>query len=67
MHPYEGVQENMLKAWYFTKDKTCRRYFDNNLQKTFRTNILEDGTGQIDLVVVLMVGLWLKVQMEIVD
>ena len=51
MHPYEGVH----------------RYFDNNLQKTFRTNILKDGTGQIDLVVVLMVVLWLKVQMEIVD
>ena len=66
-HPYKGFQKNMLKVWHFTKDKTCHRHFDNNLQKSFRTNILGDGTRQIDLVVVLMFGLWLKVQMEIVD
>ena len=50
----------MLKAWAFTKNRLCHRYFDNNLQKIFRTNILQNGTGQIRLIVVLMVGLWLK-------
>ena len=57
----------MLKAWYFTKNKLCHRCIDNNLQKILRTNILENGTGQILLIVVLMVDLWLKLQMEIVD
>ena len=50
----------MLKLWDFTKNKLCHRYFDNNLQKIFRTSILENGTGQILLIVVLMVGLWLN-------
>ena len=31
-------------------------YFDNNLQKAFGTSILENGTGKILLIVVLMVG-----------
>ena len=66
-HPSKGVQKNMLKALDFTKNKLCHRYFDNNLQKIFRTNILENGTGQMLLIVVLMVALWLKLQMEIVD
>ena len=52
----------MLKAWDFTKIIT-----DNNLQKIFETNILEDGIGYMLLIVVLMVGLWLKLQIEIVD
>ena len=59
-HPSKGVQKNMLKTWDFTKNKPCYRYFDNNLQKIFRRNILENGTGQIYLIVVLMVGLCLK-------
>ena len=57
----------MCKAWDFTKNKLCYRYFDNNFQKNFRTNILENGTGQIILIVVLMADLWLKLQMKIVD
>ena len=45
----------------------CHRCFDYNLQKNFRTDIPENGTGQILLIVFLMVGLWLKFQMVIVD
>ena len=51
----KAVQKNMLKAWDFTKNKFCHRCFDNNLQKIFRTNILENDTGQILLIVVLIV------------
>ena len=65
--PSKGAQKNILKAWDFTKNKLCHRYFDNNLQKIFRTNILENGTGQILLIVVLMVDLWLKLQIETID
>ena len=36
------------------------------LQKIFRTNIVENGRGQILLLVVLMIDIWLKLQMEIV-
>ena len=36
----KGVEKNVLKAWNFTKNRLCHRYFDNNLQKIFRTNIL---------------------------
>ena len=43
----KGTQKNMLKTWDFTKNKLCHRYFDSNLQKIFRTNILKNGTGQI--------------------
>ena len=57
----------MLKAWDFTTNKLCHRYFENNLQKIFPTNILENGTGWIPLIAVLMVGLCLKFQTEIVD
>ena len=49
----------------FTKNKLCHRCLDNNLQKIFSTNILEDGTGQILLIAVLMAHLRLKLQMEI--
>ena len=35
----------MLKAWNFTTYKLHHRYFDNNLQKNFRTNILESDTA----------------------
>ena len=55
----KGVQKNTLKAWNFTKYKFCYRSFDNSLQKSFRTNILESNAAQILLTVVLMVGLCL--------
>ena len=67
MYPSKGVQKNMLKAWEFTKNKLYHQKFVSNLQKIFQTNILETGTRQILLIAVLMVGLWLKLQMEIVD
>ena len=44
-------------------EKVCHRYFDNKLQKLFGTKISENCNGQI----LLMAGLRLKVQMEIVD
>ena len=53
-------QKIKLKAWDFTQNKLCHRYFDNNLHKIF-----ENGTGQIILIFVLMVGLRLRLQMEI--
>ena len=31
----------MWKAWDFTKNKHCHKHFDNNLQETLQTNILE--------------------------
>ena len=43
-YPSKSVQRNMLKAWDFTKNKLCQRCFDNNLQKIFQKNILENGT-----------------------
>ena len=59
-HLSKGFQKNMLKAWDFTKNKLCHRYFDFT-KNILPTNILENDTGQI------MVGLWLKLQMGIVD
>ena len=47
----------MLKVWDFTKNKLRHRYIDNNLQKIFGTNVLENGTGQMRLIVVLMIDL----------
>ena len=35
----------MLKAWNFTACKPHHRYFDNNLQENFRTNLLESDTA----------------------
>ena len=58
-------QKIKLKAWNFTQNKLCHRHFDNNLLKIFQTNIFENGTGQIILIFVLMVGLRLRLQMEI--
>ena len=57
----------MRKTWDFTKNKLCHKYFDNNLQEILQTNIIENVTGQIFLIVALVVGLLLKLQMEIVD
>ena len=67
MYPSKGVQQNMRKTWHFTKNRLCHKYFDINLQEIFRAIILQNGTGQILLIVVLMIGLWLKLQMKIVD
>ena len=50
----------MLKAWHFTRNKLRYRCIDNNLQKIFQKNVLENDTGQILLVVVIMVDLELK-------
>ena len=66
-HSFKGVQKNMLKVWHFTKNKICRRCFDNILQKLFRTKIFKNSNGQILLIVVLLFGLWLNLQMERVD
>ena len=57
----------MLKAWNFTENKTSHKYFDNNLKKIFRKKILKDSKRQKILIIALMIGLWLKPQMEIVD
>ena len=57
----------MLKALDFTKKKLCHKYFDSNLSKIFQTNILENGIEHILFIVVLIVGIWLKLQMELVD
>ena len=60
-HPSKSAQKNMLKASGFTKNKRCQRYLDKLFSENFQTNILENGTVQI------IVGLWLKFQIEIVD
>ena len=44
-NPSIRVQKNMLKAWNFASYKHDHRYFDNNMQKIFRTNILESDTA----------------------
>ena len=66
-HPSKSLQKNLLKAWNFTENKICHRCFDNNLQKPFRTKILKNSNRETLLIVALMVGLLLKLQMEIVD
>ena len=48
------------------KNKIFHRCFDNNLQKLFRTKILKNSNKKILLIVVLMVRLRLKLQMDIV-
>ena len=55
MHPSEGAQKNILKAWNCAKINSATD--DNNLLNIFLTNVSENGTGQILLIVVLMVGL----------
>ena len=54
-HPSKGVQKNMMKACNFTKCKLRHRWFHNDLQRNFQTNIIENDTAQILLIVVLMV------------
>ena len=61
----KGFQKNILKAWDFIKNKLSHKYFDKKLQKIFGTNIPENDTGQILLIVVLMIGLQLKLQIKI--
>ena len=63
----KGAQKNMLKSWNFTKNKVCHRCFHNNLQKLFRKKIYKNSNGHILLIVVLMVSVRLKLQMEIAD
>ena len=55
MHPSKVVQKDILNAHKFNKNEICHRCFDNNLKKIFRTNILENASGQILLVAILMV------------
>ena len=66
-HLSKAAQKNMLKAWNFTKNKIYHKCFDNNLKKLFGTKILKNSNEQIILIVALMVRLWPKLQMEIVD
>ena len=66
-HLSKAIQKNMPKAWHFTENKIYHKCFDNNLQKIFWTKILKNSNGQIILMVTLMVDVWLKPQMEIVD
>ena len=58
-HSSKGAQKMMLKGWNFTKNSLCKTDFDNNLPKIFQTNVLENGTGQILLIVISMVGVCL--------
>ena len=53
-HPSKRVQKNVQKAWNFTKKQTPPRCFDKDLKDISRTNA--NGTGEILLIVVLMVG-----------
>ena len=52
----------MLKARNFIKNKLRLRCCGSNLQKVFWTNILENSTGQMFLIVVLIVDLCLDNQ-----
>ena len=52
MHTSKGAHRNMLKVYDFTKNRLCRKCVDNKLQKMLRTNIVENGTGQILLTLI---------------
>ena len=54
------ISEEYAERMNFTNRKLRHIYFDN-LQKIFRENILEKGTGQILLMVVLIVSLYLEI------
>ena len=60
-----GAQKNMLKAWNFNQMKLHHRHSDNNLQKIFRKQILENVNGQVLLMVILMVGLCLEIFLSV--
>ena len=57
--PSKGVQKNILKAWNFTQIKLRHRCFANNVEKIFQTNILDNGAGEILVMVVLIVDICL--------
>ena len=44
----------MLGAWNYTENKLHHRCLENDFKKIFRTNILENGTRQILLIVALI-------------
>ena len=56
MHSFKGVQKNMMKAQSFTGIKLSQRCFDNSLQTFSEQILLRQGTGQIFLIAVLIVG-----------
>ena len=56
----------MLKAQNFTKKKPATDTLIK-FAEDFPKNILENGTGWILSIVLSMVGLWLKLQMEMVN
>ena len=56
MHSFKGVQKNMMKAQSFTGIKLGQRCFDNSLQTFSEQILLRQGTGQIFLIAVLIVG-----------
>ena len=45
LHPFKGIQKNILKAWIFNKYKLCHRSFDKNLRKNYQTEILKSDTA----------------------
>ena len=54
-HPSKGVQKNMLKSWNFTKINSANRCFDSILWKIFRKNILENGIGEMVLMLAILI------------
>ena len=48
----------MVKAWNFNKNRPSHRYYNNNLQKVFWRNIIEDATEHKLLIVNLIVHLF---------
>lgn len=56
-HLSKVVHKNMLKTWSFMKNNLHHGCFCINLQKIFQTNIIENFTGQMLLMVALMVDL----------
>ena len=66
-HPSKGVHVKIMKAYNLSKNILCHKFFDYNLHKISRTNILENSTGQIIWIVVLMTDLRLKLQMQLIN
>ena len=65
-HPSKGVKKNMLSGILLKINSSIYTLTVIICRKIFQTNVLENGTGQIFLIVVI-VGLCPKLQMEIVD
>ena len=57
IHPSKDFHKNMLEAWKFIKCRHSHRWFDNNLQKVSRKNILENAIGQKHSILALMIRL----------